>query len=160
MNIVKAEAFINAAGYVVDQFRFTDPMRVLELNPGELEVLWQTLINAVVSGIDMRAFLRRRRPLSQPARVAQIAPSVRFNNEASDFATLVEFVGEDRPGLLYELSSAIAGMDCNIEVVLIDTEAHRAIDVFYITHHGEKLEADFEDQLEVDLIRAAEGIPR
>ncbi|NWF86112.1 MAG: hypothetical protein HXY18_20060, partial [Bryobacteraceae bacterium] len=29
--------------------------------------------------------------------------------------------------------------DCNIEVVLVDTEAHRALDVFHVTSDGVKL---------------------
>ena len=46
---------------------------------------------------------------------------------------------EDPPGLLYTIASAISADGCNIEVVLIDTQAHRAIDVFYITKGGRKL---------------------
>ena len=48
-------------------------------------------------------------------------------------------MAEDRPGLLYDLASAISSNGGNIEVVLIDTEAHRAIDVFYVTAEGRKL---------------------
>jgi [protein-PII] uridylyltransferase len=40
--------------------------------------------------------------------------------------------------LLYDLASAISSQGCNIEVVLIDTEAHKAIDVFYVTAEGQK----------------------
>jgi [protein-PII] uridylyltransferase len=89
--------------------------------------------------------------------VAQIAPQVRFNNAASDTATLVDFVGEDRPGLLYDLASVFAGAECNIEIVLIDTEAHKAIDVFYVTHQGEKLKEAMQQQLQASLLRAAEA---
>ena len=34
MDIVKAEAFANESGTVIDTFAFADPMRTLELNPG------------------------------------------------------------------------------------------------------------------------------
>ena len=51
----------------------------------------------------------------------------------------MEIVAEDRPGLLYDLASAISSNGANIEVVLIDTQAHKAIDVFYVTAEGKKL---------------------
>ncbi len=35
MNIVKAGAFSNEAGVVVDSFHFSDTFRTLELNPSE-----------------------------------------------------------------------------------------------------------------------------
>jgi [protein-PII] uridylyltransferase len=66
-------------------------------------------------------------------------------------------VGEDRPGLLYDLASVFAAAECNIEIVLIDTKAHKAIDVFYVTRRGEKLGEATQDQLRTDLIHAAEG---
>ena len=45
MNIVKANAFSNAAGVVVDTFHFTDRFRTLELNLSE----WARFKNSVVS---------------------------------------------------------------------------------------------------------------
>jgi [protein-PII] uridylyltransferase len=156
LNIVKAEAFNNQSGLVVDQLRFTDPLRNLELNPTEVDRVGRTL-ERVVLGIDEVALLlKRRRPARRPARVAQIAPQVRFNNDASETATLVDFVGEDRPGLLYDLTSVFAAAHCNIEIVLIDTEAHKAIDVFYVTHQGMKIREAIEGQLRESLLHAAE----
>ena len=43
---------------------------------------------------------------------------------------------------------------CNIEVVLIDTEAHKALDVFYVTHQGHKLEPPVEERLKAGLLAA------
>jgi [protein-PII] uridylyltransferase len=158
MNIVKAEAFNNASSLAVDQFRFTDPLRTLELNPTEIERLRKTIERVVLGVDDVRFLLQRRRPASRTNRVTHIAPTVRFNNEASDSATLVNFTGQDRPGLLYDLSSVFAKAECNIEIVLIDTEAHKAIDVFYVICGGEKLNGALQDQLRTSLINAAEGV--
>jgi [protein-PII] uridylyltransferase len=119
--------------------------------------LRRTVERVVLGTEDVRMLLRRRRANARPTRVAQIAAAVRFNNEASETATLVDFVGEDRPGLLYDLASVFANAGCNIEIVLIDTEAHKAIDVFYVTCAGEKLAEALQEQLRTDLIRATEG---
>lgn len=156
MSIVKAEAFTNASGLAVDQFRFADPLRTLELNPTEVDRLRLTMERVVTGREDVRMLLKRRRSNPRPSRIAQISPVFRFNNEASDVATLVDFVGEDRPGLLYDLASGFSAAGCNIELVMIDTEAHKAIDVFYVTHDGRKLDEAMQQQLSASLARAVE----
>jgi [protein-PII] uridylyltransferase len=105
--------------------------------------------------IDVKDLLKRRRAAVRSRSETSIAPNVRFNNDASDDATLIEFVGEDRPGLLYDLASAITANGCNIELVMVDTEAHRAFDVFYVRHEERKLEDPMQARLRIDLLRAA-----
>ena len=80
-----------------------------------------------------------------------------LNNDASDSATLIEIVAEDRAGLLYDLARAISDAGCNIEVLLIDTEAHKALDVFYVTSGGGKLDADRSARLQEGLRAACAG---
>jgi [protein-PII] uridylyltransferase len=80
---------------------------------------------------------------------------VSFNSDASQSATLIEIVAQDRPGLLYDLTSAISSHGANIEVVLIDTEAHKAIDVFYVTANGRKLTPETQSALAESLREAA-----
>ncbi len=113
-------------------------------------------IECVVRGsIEVTDLLKRRRTARLPSSGAKIQPHVRFNNDASDTSTLIDFVGEDRPGLLYDLASAMSTQGCNIEVVMIDTEAHKAIDVFYVTKNYVKLDDATQAALQSEILRVA-----
>ncbi len=139
LNILQAEAFCNAHGYVADAFVVSDPNQSLDLNPSEQERLRAIIRKAALGDLRVDELLRSRPVKPAPGRQARIQPSVSFDNDASPTASVFEVSAQDRPGLLYHLSSAISRHDCNIEVVLVDTEAHRALDVFHITEGGRKL---------------------
>jgi [protein-PII] uridylyltransferase len=156
MNIVKAEAFANRHGVVLDTFTFADPSRTLELNPTEIDRLRTTLERVILGRQDVKQLLQNRPKPAPPSRKAKIESRVSFDGEGSKTATLIQIVAQDRPGLLYDLTSAISKQGCNIEVVLIDTEAHKAIDVFYVTAAGGKVPLRTQQALEQEL-RAACG---
>ncbi len=158
MNILKAEAFSNSQGTVVDTFTFADPMRALELNSTEIDRLRLTVERVVLGRLDVRQLLQNRPKPAPPSRNSQVQSAVSFNSSASDSATLIEIVAQDRPGLLYDLAAAISVAGCNIEVVLIDTEAHKAIDVFYVTSAGHKPDPAQIEKLSESLSRACGGI--
>ena len=156
MNIVKAEAFANRKGVVLDTFTFADPARTLELNPPEIDRLRATLDRVILGKQDVQQLLQNRPKPAPPSRKSRIEARVSFDGAASKTATLIQIIAQDRPGLLYDLASAISKQGCNIEVVLIDTEAHKAIDVFYVTAGGGKVPPAAQAELERTL-RAACG---
>ena len=158
MNILKAEAFANRRGLVLDTFTFDDPSRTLDLNPTEADRLRATTERVLAGKTDVRELLRNRPKPVLPSRKARIPATVSFDSDASRTATLVEIVAEDRPGLLYDLASAISSNGGNIEVVLIDTQAHKAIDVFYVTAEGKKLGPEKQQMLAAALKKACVGV--
>lgn len=151
MDIVKAEAFSNAQGLILDTFVFSDPRRTLELNPTENDRLRQTLEDVALGRLETQQLLRSR---TAPNRLKKrtVEPRVHIDANACDSATLIEIIAEDRPGLLYDLSSAISKAGCNIDVVLIDTEGHKAIDVFYVATNGAKLSSNLGCELTETLL--------
>jgi len=157
MNILKAEAFANRRGLVLDTFTFADPNRNLDLNPSEVERLRATAERVISGKTEVRELLRNRPKPALPSRKARIQARVSFDLQSGAAATLIEIVAEDRPGLLYDLASAISSNGCNIEVVLIDTQAHKAIDVFYVTEDGRKLSPEKQRVLGEELERACVG---
>jgi [protein-PII] uridylyltransferase len=86
----------------------------------------------------------------------RIASRVDFDDAASSQSTLLQVTAQDTPGLLRALSLTLAEHGCNIEVALVDTEGETAIDVFYVTRNGGKLDVARQDALRDGLLEAIE----
>jgi [protein-PII] uridylyltransferase len=153
MNIVKADAFSNGTGIVVDTFFFTDRFRTLELNMPEWERFQRSISDVITGEVDLDKLLRDRlRAEKSIAAKVKVETKIEFDDQSSTHSTLVQVIAQDRLGLLYKISSRFSHHKCNIEIALIDTEGQMAIDVFYLTANGKKLTREQEKELKTDLL--------
>jgi [protein-PII] uridylyltransferase len=159
MNIVKANAFSNQAGTVVDSLYFTDRFRTLELNLSEWD-RFKKSIGAVLAGeADLDKMLRDRQRGEKSSKIkVMVETRIDFDDECSSTSTLLQVIAQDRPRLLHRISSCLSKQQCNIEIALIDTEGQMAIDTFYLTSEGKKLSVDLQKKVQKALLHELKGL--
>jgi [protein-PII] uridylyltransferase len=159
MNIVKANAFSNQAGTVVDSLYFTDRFRTLELNLSEWDRFKKSVAAVLVGEADLDKMLRDRQRGEKSSKVkVMVETRIDFDDECSSTSTLLQVIAQDRPRLLHRISSCLSEQRCNIEIALIDTEGQMAIDTFYLTSNGKKLPRDLQKKVEKALHQELKGL--
>ena len=109
MNIVKANAFSNEAGTVVDTFYFTDRFRTLELNLPEWERFKRSIVAVLLNEADLNRMLRERLRAEKPGLAKiKVETQIEFDDNCSARSTLIQVITQDRPGLLHQVSSCFS----------------------------------------------------
>ncbi len=91
------------------------------------------LAKAMAGDVDWAQELPARAP-TLPARshIFTVPPHVHIDNAISHKATVVEVVGRDHPGLLFNLANTLNQTGLRITNAKISTYGERAVDVFYV----------------------------
>ena len=90
-------------------------------------------IRSLLQGKHSRKKLISGHKAKRPPAAFSIHPSVRVDNALSNQFTVVEVEGLDRPGLLSDLTRAMADLNLDIRSAHISTYGEKAVDVFYVT---------------------------
>jgi len=154
MNILRGQAFSNRHGTIFDLITFEDVDDCFAKNRSEVERFSRVLEDVIAGRADLNTLLRGKMTsvlFRHKKGGYYVHSEIHFDHDFSQRCTIVEIMTKDAFGLLYRIASVISSHGCNIEVALITTEGHRAIDVFYITHEGRKLPPELEKRLEYDL---------
>jgi [protein-PII] uridylyltransferase len=159
MNILRGQAFANSQGIILDIIEFEDSFQNFKLNRSEIDRFRQTLQRVLLNQEDLAELLRKRESsiLYQPKSRGSVANFIAFDDHSSEKYSIMEIVTQDRFGLLYTIARTISQNGCNIDVALISTEGHKAIDVFYLTQEGTKLSTETQHALAASM---KEGLDR
>jgi [protein-PII] uridylyltransferase len=131
-NIVDAQIYTTTDGRALDTIAISREYDRDE-DEGRRATRIGEMIEDVLEGKLRLPEVVARRAAARKARPFVVEPEVIINNQWSDRYTVIEVSGLDRPGLLYELTTAISKLNLNIASAHVATFGERARDVFYVT---------------------------
>lgn len=146
-SIVHARIVTLANGMALDSFGVQDAEGGAFAEAARMKKLEANLDRALTGRVRLAKELAAKRG-ALPARSIAFKVPVRviLDNKASRTHTLIEVNGRDRPGFLYDVTSAITGQGLQISSAHISTYGERVVDVFYVkdifgmkVDHEEKL---------------------
>ena len=161
-NIVDAKIMTMSNGMALDTFWVQDSTGGAFDRRDKLAKLAVVFEN-VLTG-DLKPHRELARPPAFPSRtqVFTVTPRVLLDNKASGSHTVIEVNGRDRPGLLFELTRALTGLNLQVSSAKISTYGEKVVDVFYVKNlFGHKVEhpaklAEIQRALEVVLAKGNE----
>jgi len=132
-DIVDARIFTMTNGMALDVFT-VQAAGGGSFDSGDRLAKLAVLVDKALAGeVRLADELAKRRPaLSARTRVFKVAPRVIVDNKVSSAHTVIEVNGRDRPGLLYDLTRALTGLNLQIAAAKISTYGNVAVDVFSV----------------------------
>jgi [protein-PII] uridylyltransferase len=132
-NISGAHISTTRDGFALDTFLLA---REFELDEDELRRarrIAETIERLLKGDVSLIPLLAKRREGRGRIGAFRVAPEVLIDNAMSHQFTVIEVAGLDRPGLLYELTTALSDLNLDITSAHITTFGEKAVDVFYVT---------------------------
>jgi [protein-PII] uridylyltransferase len=151
MNIVKGYGFDNNQDTVLDFFEFFDGNDRFRYTRERKR--FQTKLHDVLTDrLSIREMLKQKAASPLVQKMGPMDPVVYFEDDAERRITLMEIISPDKPGLLYSIGSILSSCDCDIELLLINTEGEKAVDVFYLRHNNGILPGAVKEELKKQIL--------
>jgi [protein-PII] uridylyltransferase len=136
-NILSAEILTRTDGIIIDTFFVTDAKTGLLANREEREKL-ESLAHKVLTDVpvDLSALIARTKAaptLYKSIEGERIPTLIEVDNDSSETRSIIDLQAEDRVGLLYDVSRALADLEVDLSLAKILTEKGAAVDSFYVT---------------------------
>ncbi len=131
-NILGAHIATTRDGLVLDSFLLAREFEDEDDEIRRTRQIGQTIERVLRGEIRLAHVLANKRPLERRVEAFSVPAEVKVDNDLSDQFSVIEVAGRDRPGLLYELTAALADLNLDITSAHVTTFGERAVDVFYV----------------------------
>jgi [protein-PII] uridylyltransferase len=132
-NIVDAQIYTTTDGIALDTIAITREYDRDDDEARRASRIGDTIEQVLDGKLRLPDMMARRTAAKARLKPFTVEPEVIINNQWSDRHTVIEVSGLDRPGLLFQLTTAISKLNLNIASAHVATFGERARDVFYVT---------------------------
>jgi [protein-PII] uridylyltransferase len=140
LNVLEAQIHTWGNGIVLDTFWVEDATKDIDRRLQQFKKDLEEILGGKSSVKDLLSKRKESNRIIQKV-IPRVSGEVKINNLDSDFYTIIEITGEDRLGILYEITDALTDFGCNFHFARISTLGNRIVDVFYVQdEYGEKIE--------------------
>jgi [protein-PII] uridylyltransferase len=139
LNILEAQIHTWGNGIALDTFWVEDATKDIERRIQQFKNDLEEILSGKVQLKELLSKRKESNGIKQKV-IPRVSEEVMVNNQDSDFYSIVEVTGQDRLGILYEITQALTDSGCEIHFARVSTLGNRIVDVFYIQDEwGEKI---------------------
>ena len=140
LNVLEAQIHTWENGVALDTFWVEDVTEEIERRLSQFKKDLKEILSGKVPLKDLLWKRNESKGIKEKV-IPRVLGEVKINNQDSDFYTIIEVTGEDRLGILYEMTQALTDHGCDIHFARISTLGNRIVDVYYVQDEwGEKIE--------------------
>jgi [protein-PII] uridylyltransferase len=148
ISILSAQVFTTDDHVAADVFEVAGAFE-----PEITEERWRSFRTTLRRGIEGSISIDRKVEDTRrhyPAPKVDTPVTVRVDNEASDFSTVIEVGAPDRMGLLYDITRAFSSVDLDVHLAKVATFDGRVVDAFYVRDGFGRKVTDADRLTEID----------
>lgn len=132
-NIMGAHITTTRDGYALDTFLLARAFQFDEDEMRRGKRIGEMITRLLEGKEEIVSLLNQKKPGLRGVEAFTVEPEVIITNDLSQRLTVIEVAGRDRPGLLFDLTTALSDLSLDIASAHITTFGEKAVDVFYVT---------------------------
>jgi [protein-PII] uridylyltransferase len=132
-NIVGAYIASTRDGFALDTFLLQRAFEQEDDERRRARRIADTIEKLLRGELRLAALMAKKNAVPSINNTFTVEPEIIIDNVVSDHFTVLEVSGLDRPGLLYDVTTAISDLNLDINSAHITTFGEKAVDTFYVT---------------------------